>query len=85
MSASQAAAQVGKGLVGARGKVYPDSYMVRNRRTGGVVSLKRPKGGRVERLTEEIKAEVDAAIAEQAALIGPEVQEDFVRRMEEEL
>ena len=83
MSASQAAAQVGKGLVQASGKVYPNSFMLRSR--GGVVSMRRLPGGRLERLTEPIKAEVDAAINEQAGVIGPEVQEDFVRRMEEEL
>ena len=47
--------------------------------------MRRLPGGRLERLTEPIKAEVDAAINEQAGVIGPEMQDDFVQRMEEEL
>ena len=72
MSASQAAAQVGKGLVQAKGKVLiPNSFMLRLA-GGGVVSMRRLCAGwkHLERLTEPIKAEVDAAINEQAGVIG---------------
>ena len=82
MGQESAAALLGKkSSITHRGKTYEGAFMIRGK-GGGVVSVKRGAGGKLERVTAHIKPEVDKIFDAQADKIGAEVTQDFIERME---